>query len=208
MVRPERLNCNGNIKVIPDDMPEAVLSADRPAKIPGREGAGRALARRAAAGDREAFAQLVGEHYDFIFAIAYKWLGVREDAEDVAQDVCIKLARIVGTYDGRAAFSTWLYRVVLNGVHDLQRFRMRQSRQARELKETALSQMEPGQEHSVMQREIWAAVRALPDRQRDAMLLVYGEGKSHAEAAAIMECREVTVSGHIHAAKKKLKKLL
>ncbi|HHS82056.1 MAG TPA: RNA polymerase subunit sigma-70, partial [Devosia sp.] len=48
----------------------------------------------------------------------------------------------------------------------------------------------------------------LPDRQRDAMLLVYGEGKSHAEAAAIMECREVTVSGHIHAAKKKLKKLL
>ncbi|VAW17264.1 hypothetical protein MNBD_ALPHA12-901, partial [hydrothermal vent metagenome] len=62
------------------------------------------LARLAANGDREAFAGLVAENYDFIFRVAYKWCGSREDAEDITQDVCIKLARILKTYDGRARF--------------------------------------------------------------------------------------------------------
>ncbi len=168
----------------------------------------RTLAHKAAKGDRVAFGELIGAQYDFIFAIAFKWSGNREDAEDIAQDVCVKLARILTSYDGRAAFSTWLYRVVINAVHDMQRFRMRQNRNARELKETAMAQMEPTQEQSALTGELWAAVRALPDQQRDAMLLVYGEEKNHAEAAQIMGCKEATVSWHIHAAKKTLKKLL
>ena len=168
----------------------------------------KALALKAATGDRVAFGELIGAQYDFIFATAFKWSGNREDAEDVAQDVCVKLARVLKTYDGRAAFSTWLYRVVINAVHDLQRFRMRQNRNARELKETAMAEMEPTQEQSALTGELWAAVRALPDKQRDAMLLVYGEDKSHGEAAQIMSCKESTVSWHIHGAKKTLKKLL
>ncbi|HHB83432.1 MAG TPA: sigma-70 family RNA polymerase sigma factor [Devosia sp.] len=168
----------------------------------------KALARAAIDGDRAAFGALIEAQYDFVFATAFKWCGNREDAEDVTQDVCVKLARILKTYDGRAAFSTWLYRVVINAVHDLQRFRMRQAKQARDLKETAMAQIAPDQEQSALTSELWAAVRALPDRQRDAMLLVYGEEKTHAQVAEIMECRESTVSFHIHAAKKTLKKLL
>ncbi len=168
----------------------------------------KALARDAIAGDRAAFGALLEAQYDFVFATAFKWCGNREDAEDVAQDVCVKLSRILKTYDGRAAFSTWLYRVVINAVYDLQRFRMRQNKQAQELKATAMAQMAPSQEQSALTSELWAAVRALPDRQRDAMLLVYGEEKNHAEVAQIMDCRESTVSWHVHAAKKALKKLL
>lgn len=166
------------------------------------------LARKAAGGDRVAFGELIGAQYDFIFVVAFKWSGNREDAEDIAQDVCVKLTRILKSYDGRAAFSTWLYRVVINAVHDMQRFRMRQNRNARELKETAMAEMEPTQEQSALTGELWAAVRALPDQQRDAMLLVYGEEKNHRQAAQIMNCKEATVSWHIHAAKKTLKKLL
>lgn len=166
------------------------------------------LAQRAVGGDRLAFSQLVEGNYDFVFATAFKWCGNREDAEDVAQDVCVKLARVLKSYDGRAAFTTWLYRIVINAVHDLQRFRMRQSKQASELKETAMAQIEPSQEQSALTNELWAAVRALPDQQRDAMLLVYGEDKSHREVAEILDCKESTVSWHVHAAKKALKKLL
>ena len=56
--------------------------------------------------------------------------------------------------------------------------------------------------------ELWTAVRALPDKQRDAVLLVYGEGLSHAAAGDVMACAEATVSWHIHEAKKRLKALL
>ena len=56
--------------------------------------------------------------------------------------------------------------------------------------------------------EIWDAVRDLPPQQRDAVLLVYAEDMSHAEAAALMDCSEKTVSWHVHEAKKKLKILL
>ena len=55
---------------------------------------------------------------------------------------------------------------------------------------------------------LWAAVRQLPDKQRDAVLLVYGEGLSHAAAAEAMAISETTVSWHIHEAKKRLKVLM
>ncbi|RUW95966.1 sigma-70 family RNA polymerase sigma factor, partial [Mesorhizobium sp. M8A.F.Ca.ET.023.01.1.1] len=55
---------------------------------------------------------------------------------------------------------------------------------------------------------LWAAVRQLPDKQRDAVMLVYGEGLSHAAAAEAMAISETTVSWHIHEAKKRLKTLM
>jgi len=51
-------------------------------------------------------------------------------------------------------------------------------------------------------------VRTLPEKQREAVLLVYGEGMSHAEAADVMGSAEATVSWHVHEAKKRLKVLL
>ena len=51
-------------------------------------------------------------------------------------------------------------------------------------------------------------MRQLPDKQRDAVLLVYGEGLSHAAAAEAMAISETTVSWHIHEAKKRLKTLM
>jgi len=47
-----------------------------------------------------------------------KWSGTRSDAEDIAQDVCVKLATALKSFDGRSAFSTWLYRITLNAVRD------------------------------------------------------------------------------------------
>lgn len=193
---------------MPQEVSTVDIAGSALSKGQARAHAMKVLAQKAADGDRVAFGELIGAQYDFIFATAFKWSGNRDDAEDLAQDICVKLARIIKSYDGRAAFSTWLYRVVINAVHDLERFRMRQRKKASELKEIALMEILPDQEQSALQNELWAAVRALPDRQRDAMLLVYGEEKTHAECAIIMECKEATVSGHIHVAKKTLKKLL
>ena len=54
----------------------------------------------------------------------------------------------------------------------------------------------------------WEAVGSLPEKQRTALLLVFGEGLSHREAAAVMGCPEVTVSWRIHQARRKLGKIM
>lgn len=57
--------------------------------------------------DRRAFGTLVEQHYDLIFRTVYKSSGTRADAEDIAQEVCVKLATALGGFDGRSAFATW-----------------------------------------------------------------------------------------------------
>lgn len=166
------------------------------------------LIRRAVGGDRQAFGQLVERHYDFIFRTACKWCGKVSDAEDIAQDVCVKLASILKSFDGRSAFSSWLYRVTLNAVRDMQRARARRGRHVDRYAEVTPDEYLPDQEDSAAIKELWTAVRRLPDQQRDAVLLIYAEGMSHAEAGVIMGCKEATVSWHIHEAKKTLRGLL
>jgi RNA polymerase sigma factor (sigma-70 family) len=166
------------------------------------------LIAQAQRGDRQAFGMLVEAHYDLMFRTAYKWSGSRADAEDVAQEVCVKLATALAGFDGRSSFSTWLYRVTLNAVRDLQRSRMRQGRGVMAL--TALSpEVHPAeQEEAATAGELWRAVRALPEKQRDAVLLVYAEELNHAAVAIIMGCKEATVSWYIFEAKRALKGLL
>jgi len=167
-----------------------------------------ALVNRAKAGDRLAFGQLVEDHYDFIFRTACKWTGKRSDAEDIAQEVCIKLATAIQSFDGRSAFTSWLYRVTLNMVRDTQRSSMRRDKNI-----DAFSLVHPeddpgNQEESATAKELWRAVGELPEKQREAIMLVYAEDMNHADAAGIMGCKEATVSWHIHEAKKTLRGLL
>jgi len=175
---------------------------------PGTASSTGGVIARAQAGDRMAFGRLIEEHYELIFRTAYKWSGTRSDAEDIAQEVCVKLAASLGSFDGRSAFSTWLYRVTLNTVRDLQRQQGRRGRQEGALKLVSPEDHPPDQEEAATMSQLWRAVRKLPERQRDAVLLVYAEDLSHAAAAEIMGCREATVSWHIFEAKRALKGLL
>jgi RNA polymerase sigma-70 factor (ECF subfamily) len=164
--------------------------------------------KRASLGDGEAFAAVIAHYYDFIYRTAYKWCGIKSDAEDVAQDVCVKLAGIIRQFDGRSAFSSWLYRITLNAVRDRQREAGRNRRRTDALALVSADEAPPDQEDAVAMGELWAAVRRLPPQQRDAVLLVYAEEMSHAEAGEILGCKEATVSWHIHEAKKTLRGLL
>jgi RNA polymerase sigma factor (sigma-70 family) len=181
------------------------------AELPARSAANTsslALVNRAKGGDRAAFGELVETHYDFIFRTACKWSGKRSDAEDIAQEVCIKLATAIQSFDGRSAFTSWLYRVTINMVRDMQRGTGRRNRTV-----DAFSLVHPeddpgGQEEATAAHELWTAVSALPQKQREAIMLVYGEDMNHAEASTIMGCKEATVSWHVHEAKKTLRGLL
>lgn len=166
------------------------------------------LIEMAVGGDRGAFARLVERHYDTIYRVAYKWCGDQADAEDVAQDVCVKLGRTIRGFKGEAAFSSWLYRVTLNAVRDLTRARERQARHVAAMSLVSETDYLPDRETELTCAQLWNRVHDLPEKQRDALLLVFSEELSHAQAAEIMGCAESTVSWHIHEAKKHLKGLL
>ncbi len=167
-----------------------------------------ALAARAAAGDRASFSALVGRHYDFVFRLAYRLTGRREDAEDVAQDVCMRLGSAIRGYRGGGKFTTWLYALTLNAVRDAARKGAREAGKARAFGVQALIDAEAAPEPETRADALWEAVRLLPPRQRDAVTLVYGEGLSHDEAADILACSAATVSWHVHEARKRLKQIM
>lgn len=163
------------------------------------------LARRAAAGDRAAFAALAERHYDRVHALAWRWSGSQAEAEDIAQETMVKMAGAIKSFRGDCAFSSWAYRIAYTTAVDHIRARRRvvpfAPEQMIELADGAGVSSEDAAAHD----DLWRAVRALPEQQRDAVLLVYGEDMSHSEAAALMGCAEKTVSWHLHEARKRLK---
>jgi RNA polymerase sigma-70 factor (ECF subfamily) len=159
-------------------------------------------------GDGAAFGRLVERHYDFIHRVAWRWSGRKADAEDIAQEVCVRLGRAICTYRGGGAFTTWLYAMTMNAARDAMRRKARETAKAEAFGVHALIGGQGQAEADERAEELWTAVRELPDKQRDAVLLVYGEGLAHAAAADVMACAEATVSWHIHEAKKRLKALL
>lgn len=174
----------------------------------GQAGETIGLVRGAQAGDALAFEKLLEQNYHFIYKTAYRWLGHKSDAEDVTQSVCMRLGQALQGFDGRSAFTSWLYRVTLNAVRDWQRSQTRQKRQVAAVSAVTSDDIAPDQEDGLLVHDIWRQVRELPEKQRDAVLLVYGEELSHAEAGKIMDCKEVTVSWHIHNARKALRTML
>ena len=166
------------------------------------------LAEKAKDGCRISFAALIERHYDRIYRLAWRITGAQGQAEDVAQDVCVKLAAAIRAFRGEAAFSTWVWRITLTTATDWQRAARRVTALEPERVVALMDagpERAPSPEDQVIAAELWTAVRALPDQQREAVLLVYGEGMSHADAASVMGCREKTVSWHLHEAKKRLK---
>jgi len=166
------------------------------------------LVSRAQQGDALAFGQLIERRYDFIFRLAWRWCGNRTNAEDITQEVCVRLGTAIRSFRGTSAFTTWLYTLTLNVVRDMARKTAREAAKVRAFCAETQTDWEAGQSEHETEDTLWHAVRELPDKQRDAVLLVYAEGLSHADAANVMGISETTVSWHVHEAKKRLKVLV
>ena len=164
------------------------------------------LIRKASGGDAQAFGQLIEMNYDFIHSTAWKWTRNRVDAEDIAQDVCVRLATAIRSFRGEGRFRTWLYALVLNAVRDVARKAVRDRRRTEEWGADPALQAPMAEEDDM--QEIWTAVQTLSPKQRDCVMLVYSEGLDHGEAAEVLGCSEPTVSWHLHEARKRLRIIL
>lgn len=168
-----------------------------------------ALIRAAQSGEAEAFAQLISRYYDTLYRFAYRWCGNRAEAEDVTQQACIKLARSLGQFRFEAAFSSWLYRLVINCAKDWRSSQQRH--QGDELTEDVQEEPELGNEKGaeteIYLQQVLKQLERMGEQYKETALLVYAEGMSHAEAAVILDVKESTVSWRLHEIRKQLQLL-
>lgn len=158
-------------------------------------------------GDSTAFAQLLAQHYDSIFRFAYRWCGHRSDAEDITQFACIKLAQSIGQFRFEAAFSSWLYRLVINCAKDW--YKSQNRHQHDNIDDWIEPERAPDQaaENSIYLQQLLRLLDQMAEGFKETVLLVHGEGLSHAEAAAILQVKESTVSWRLHDIRKQLQLL-
>ena len=165
----------------------------------------KALALLAAKGDGDAFRRLLERHYDSMFRIALRFCGHREEAEDIAQDVCVSLPAKLKTFRGEAAFSTWLYRIVVNRAKDVRRRQVTSDRILGEFSD--LEELRRGEAANAALELEWLneMMARLSEDLRETAVLVVGEGMNHRTAAEILGLKESTVSWRMGELKKALR---
>jgi len=177
-----------------------------------------ALCQRTAQRDEAAFDLLVERYRARAWRLAWSILRDAEDAREVSQDVFLRLWEGAGSFGGRARFSTWFYRVLVNRCLDHRRRTRRWTlwthREERG-DEGSLERL-PAPEHDpveTMDRQqmtahLWVAVDRLAPRQRATVLLYAQEELTTPEIAAVLRCSEATVRVHLHRALTTLRKTL
>jgi RNA polymerase sigma-70 factor (ECF subfamily) len=168
----------------------------------------RQLVEAVAQGDIPAYRELLTRYYPRCMHIAERMLGDVAEAEDVAQEICLRLWRKPQSWQQQAKFSTWLYRVVVNACIDRQRRRVTTAT----LEEEQLADPHQGAETRLMQQERGQQVRRmlqrLPERQRAAMILCYYEELSNQEAAEALEMTTGALQQLLFRAREKLKQMM
>jgi RNA polymerase sigma-70 factor (ECF subfamily) len=148
------------------------------------------LARRAAAGQAEAFEELVRRHRTRVYALALRICRNADDAEDALQETFIAAYRAFPRFDHRARVSTWLYRIATNKCYDMVA-RRRPTSDSSALPEAA----DPGDAFARSERQelLTRALDALPQQFREAALLCDVCGLTPAEAGDVIGVAEGTM---------------
>lgn len=158
------------------------------------------------ADDHRAFERLVCKYQSSVRRFLLNLtLGDSYLADDLAQETFIKVYLNIRSFKGISAFSTWLYRIAYNVFFDAKR-----AYQHTETLETINIDKENSENLDFLteKHDIYVALKLLRPEERVAVLLCYMEGKTHKEAAGIMNLPLGTVKTHILNAKSKMGKFL
>jgi len=167
------------------------------------------LVREAVAGQREAFAELVRRHQAKVRGLLLRLSGGDGSlADDLAQETFLRAYRGLSGFEGRSAFSTWIYRIAYN-VYLSQSGRRQRAAvvEAGFGHQRAWVDAQSGS-RSELRRDLQAAIAALPERYRGVVVLYYAEGVNYPEIAEILDIPVGTVKTHLHRAKRVLRERL
>ncbi|OPZ29232.1 MAG: ECF RNA polymerase sigma factor SigW [Lentisphaerae bacterium ADurb.BinA184] len=174
-------------------------------------------------GDVAIFQKLVDRYAGRAYQIAYGVLGSREDAEEVAQDVFVRIFRSLGRFRGDSEFTTWMYRIAMNLARN--KYRWNKSRGARReisLQETlsddetrALIQLaeerpspDLANELNEFETNVMKEIDNLPPLYREALVMRNIDEMSYEQIAHALGCKLGTIKSRIARAREELRKRL
>lgn len=170
------------------------------------------LVKRAQAGDRAAFDDLVRRYRARIYALTLHLTGSRSEADDITQDVFTRAYQQLHTFAGRSEFFTWLYRIAVNRALNARRDTARRRtsglddpRVQAAVAVDAYGDPRRQAELSQTYARLVAALDRLSPTLRSTVVLVSLQGLSHDEAAAVLGCPAGTVAWRIHEARNQLR---
>lgn len=166
------------------------------------------LIRRAQNGERVAFEQIYRENVGRVYAICLRILANSTRAQELTQDVFVRVWKMIGTFRGESAFSSWLYRLAVNVV--LVDLRTQKRRSARVMVTDDLTvyghASNSTNPHSAIDLE--RAIALLPEHARLVFVLHDIEGYQHGEIAQMTGVAEGTSKAQLHRARKLLREAL
>jgi len=168
------------------------------------------LVRRIQSGDAAAFDELMRRYKHPVLNFIFRMLGNAHDADDVAQDVFVRVYQNLDTYQPKMKFSTWLFALARNAAIDRLRWRARHRAESIESVPEIIASS--GTAEDVNARDIGgqiaAAVANLPEDQRTAIVLSEYHGMSYAEIAGVLRCSEKSVESRLYRARQTLRAAL
>ncbi len=176
--------------------------------VPGEQPDEASLVEAAKGGDEAAFEALMRAHASAVYAHGLRFFGESSTADDVVQEVFIKVYRSLPTYDGRARFSTWLFRVTRNVCLDMLRKGTRRPVPVDPIDLVASRDQGDHAQFVVDTIAIEEAMRALQPEDREALGAVTIFGLSYQEAAESLSIPVGTVKSRVFRARRTLVSLL
>ena len=177
---------------------------------------------RASTGDGDAFEVLVRKHQTWVFTLAYRMLGDRAEAEEMAQEIFFKAFRALKRFERRSRFSTWLYSIATN--HCLNQLESRRRRpRLQELNRSArkegtpgplldqIADPTPGADQALeraVQRQVQEQLLTLTPEHRSILVLRDIQGLAYEEIGEILSLEPGTVRSRLHRARMELKERL
>ena len=169
----------------------------------------RECADRLRAGDDSALTDIMERYKAPILSFVFRMLNDAQEAQDVAQDVFVRVYYRIATYNHELRFSTWLFQIARNVALDrLRKLKRHPVVLLEELPETPVGGAQDQSSMNEIGEMIAAAVAELPEDQRVAIVLAEYEGRSYAEIAEIMKTSEKCVESRLYRVKQFLRKRL
>jgi RNA polymerase sigma-70 factor (ECF subfamily) len=167
--------------------------------------------------DYNAFREFFEQYQHFVYNICYRMCGNRETAEDITQEVFIKIFQAIGKFRGEAKLSSWIYRISVNTCLKKERrkkldyllsfeflFQDAKKFQILSPEETPDQQLEISETENIVQQAIYK----LPDRQKTALVLHRYESLSYQQIAEVMNISLSAVESLLYRAKENLTEIL
>ncbi len=184
------------------------------------------LVERVQAGDTRAFDVLVTRYKAKIYGTLYHMTSNHEDAADLLQDTLIRIFKAIPRFRRDARFSTWVYKITVNGAINFQRSSKRRDRQTFSLDEMDLDKPEEDSLKDLVSSELRIneedredrvrrlqvilneAIQSLSEHHRAAVVMHDVQGMTHAQIAEILDVPEGTVKTRLFHAHRLLQKKL